>query len=192
MVDSLTMKHGTLMYHDESSSKRLFCRHSHSISAPSFIVRGPIVSKLQALTPFKSLFCQWLFVVVYKLVKSFDELSSWYISVPSFIVRGQTISKLQAQTQLTSLYCLRMLLFQTFNIYMLLLMVGCMCVQSFITLGISFSYNSQHTLFVSIIMYCLGLFAVVYEDIKMLLHDLSWIPISVQSAYLTRFLRYAC
>ena len=30
-------------------------------------------------------------------------------------------------------------------------------------------------------MYCLGLFVVVYEEIKMLLHDLSWIPISVQS-----------
>ena len=30
-------------------------------------------------------------------------------------------------------------------------------------------------------MYCLGLFVVVYEEIKMFLHDLSWIPIFVQS-----------
>ena len=37
------------------------------ISVPSFIVRGPTISKLKAQTSFTSIYCLRLFVVVYKL-----------------------------------------------------------------------------------------------------------------------------
>ena len=44
--------------------------HGIYISVPSFIVRGPTISKLEAQTPFTSFYCPRLFVVVYKLVVS--------------------------------------------------------------------------------------------------------------------------
>ena len=63
-------------------------------------------------------------------------------------------------------------------------MMGFMCVQSFIILGISFTQLAHficlyHNLLPGAI--CLHVNKTVYEEIKMLLHDLSWIPISVQS-----------
>ena len=65
-------------------------------------------------------------------------------------------------------------------------MMGCMCVQRFITLGISFSELEHficlyHNVLPGAICCCLHVNKIVYEEIKMLLHDLSWIPIFVQS-----------
>ena len=65
-------------------------------------------------------------------------------------------------------------------------MMGCMCVQSFITLGISFTQLAHsiclyNNVLPGAICCCLHVNKIVYEEIKMLLHDLSWIPISVQS-----------
>ena len=65
-------------------------------------------------------------------------------------------------------------------------MMGCMCVQSFITLGISFTQLAHliclyNNVLPGAICCCLHVNKIVYEEIKMLLHDLSWIPIFVQS-----------
>ena len=57
-------------------------------------------------------------------------------------------------------------------------MMGCMCVQSFITLGINFTQLAH---FICLYHNVLPGAIVVYEKIKMLLHDLSRIPLSVQS-----------
>ena len=65
-------------------------------------------------------------------------------------------------------------------------MMGCMCVQSVITLGISFTQLAHiiclyHNVLPGAICCSLHVNSIVYEEIKMLLNDLSWIPISVQS-----------
>ena len=100
----------------------------------------------------------------------FDENLSWYISVPSLVVGGLSIGKLHALA-IPSFCCLRLFVV-VYKLAMFILVIGYMSIPRFIIPG-SCIYGLYH-------INCLY-HLVVYKNINMLLHDLSWIPIIMQS-----------